>query len=292
MRPLPLKKRLRYALETVGAYVAYGIFAALPPETASDFGGFVLRRLGPRMGVSRTAMKNIARAMPEMTEAQREKILDGMWDNLGRVIGEYPHLKDLADKIEIVGLEHLAASRGRGSIFFSGHIGNWEICAVGSRREGIDSTLVYRRPNNLGVDGLLTRARGRGGAVGHIAKGPDGAREIISVLKRGGTIGILVDQRHNEGFPIPFFGRDAMTAPAAALFALKFGCPLYPLRVERLKECTFRLTIYPALKAEKTGDTDADVRRLLTEMNGILESWVRERPEQWLWIHKRWPEEK
>jgi KDO2-lipid IV(A) lauroyltransferase len=89
---------------------------------------------------------------------------------------------------------------------------------------------------------------------------------------------------------VPFFGHDAMTAPAIAHFALKFGMPVYPSRVERIAGTRFRVTVHPPLRIESSGDQEQDTRRILTAMNRQLEDWIRERPEQWLWIHKRWPE--
>jgi KDO2-lipid IV(A) lauroyltransferase len=118
-----------------------------------------------------------------------------------------------------------------------------------------------------------------------------GAREIISILKKGEHVGMLVDQKLNEGMAIPFFGRDAMTAEAVALFALRIKCKLYPARIERLHGVHFRFSIYPPLHVENTGDREKDVRKVLTDINMLLESWIRERPEQWLWTHRRWPKD-
>lgn len=99
----------------------------------------------------------------------------------------------------------------------------------------------------------------------------------------------MVDQKLNNGIAVPFFGRDAMTAPALAQFALKYDCPVIPVRVERLSDANFRMTFYPALTIIPTEDREADVLRIMTEVNAIMEGWIRERPAQWLWLHKRWP---
>jgi KDO2-lipid IV(A) lauroyltransferase len=289
VRTIPLKKRLRYAAETAAAYLLYGIFRLLPLDAASNAGGFIMRSLGPRMGISRTARRNLAAAFPGKTEAERQEILSECWDNLGRVIGEYPHLHRIAARVELAGAEHLGAANGRGAIFFGAHSGNWEVGAVAARRQGVDLTLVYRRPNNPGVDGLLRHARDSGG-VGHVPKGRGAAREIMSVLQKQGAIAMLMDQKMNEGVAVPFFGRNVMTAPAIAHFALGRGCPVYPCRVERLGGAKFRVTIYPQIDTSSTGDKAADVLRILTDVNATLESWIRERPGQWLWLHRRWPE--
>ena len=100
---------------------------------------------------------------------------------------------------------------------------------------------------------------------------------------------MLVDQKMNDGIAVPFFGRDAMTAPALAQFALKYDCPVVPVRVELLGGAYFRMTFYPALEIVPTDDRHADILRIMTEVNAIMESWIRDRPAQWLWLHRRWP---
>jgi len=94
----------------------------------------------------------------------------------------------------------------------------------------------------------------------------------------------------NDGIPIPFFGRPAMTAPALAEFALRFDCPVVPARVERLRGARFRITLYPPMDLPRTGDRRADVVAIMTKINAVIEEWVRERPDQWLWLHNRWPD--
>lgn len=290
-RNLTWRKKLRYALLTGFVYFIYGFFRLLPVEAASSLGGFILERLGPFLHHTRVARQNLSDAFPEKSHEEREKIMRGMWNNLGRVMAEYPHLHRLWPKVEYAGRNYYAEVREKGgpAFFFGGHIGNWEISTIGAKETGLPLHVVYRKPNNPWVDGLLRHARGAG-ASAYIVKGREGAREMLSVMKRGGVIAMLVDQKLNEGLPVPFFGREAMTAEAIAYFALKFGCPLYPTRVERLGGARFRLTTYDPLVINKTSDKKGDLRAIMLEINKLLENWIRERPEQWLWIHRRWPE--
>jgi len=282
--------RFRYALETVAAYAAYGFFRILPLDTASNIGGWVGRKVGMLLaGPTRTARQNLTMAFPEKSEEEREKIILGMWDNLGRVVAEYAHLHRIGERVEILGTEILPTVRSssKPTIFCGAHLANWEVNAVSAKKYGIDVHVVYRKPNNPGVDGLLRHAR-NAGAASHIQKGNAGAKEMLAILKRNGVLGILIDQKLSEGIPVPFFGRDAMTAPALAFFAIKFECTVLPCRVERLEGCRFRMTIFPAMPIPHTGNKDNDVMEMMTGINRQIESWVRERPEQWLWIHHRW----
>src|SRR5437868_1155842 len=117
----------------------------------------------------------------------------------------------------------------------------------------------------------------------------DRARHV-GPLRRGGHVSLLADQKLNEGIAVPFFGRPAMTAPALALLALRFGCAILPARVERLRGARFRLTLYPPLDMPRSGDRDGDVMTIMTAVNSTLEAWISERPEQWFWVHSRWPD--
>lgn len=286
------RKRMRYAGLALFAFFLYGSFRLLPLDAASATGGWIMRRVGPRLAQDQIARANLEAAFPEETVQRRDAIRLGMWENLGRVIAEYAHLRHMDDRIEVEGAEYYAraAKSGKPAIFFGGHIANWETSHVGARKSGCSLHLVYRKPNNPLVDGLLRHAR-NSGAAGHIAKGHAGARQIISLLKKNQCIGMLIDQKQNEGIALNFFGREAMTADAIAHFALRFDCPLYPVRPIRVKGAHFQQIVYPPLAITKTGDKDEDVRRIMADINALLESWIREYPEQWLWIHNRWPKE-
>ena len=149
---------------------------------------------------------------------------------------------------------------------------------------------IYRAANNPWVDRLIEKCRGPIGGR-HYPKSARGTRNLLVALKDGEHLAMLVDQKYNEGIPVPFFGRDAMTAPTTAEFALRYRIPIVPARVERLKGARFRLTLYPPLDLPDSGDRKADVHAVMTEINGLFEAWIRDRPEQWLWLHRRWPNE-
>lgn len=286
---LPRRRRFRYLLETALVYVFYSVFRIMPVDMASNTCGWVFRQIGPRLGASRKAEKNIAFALPELSAARQRQALLDMWENLGRVFAEYPHLKTLKDRIELVGGEHLDQIRGGPGILVSGHFANWEVCPIIAEKCGVPIHVVYRRPNNLYLDGLLNRLRAQGGAAGTIPKNIEGARKMVSVLKKNGHLGVLIDQKFNNGIAVPFFGADAMTTPAVTQMAGRLDCPLLPARIERLKGARFRVTVYPSIQSPKTGDAVQDSYIMLTEIHKMFEDWIRAQPGQWLWLHRRWP---
>jgi KDO2-lipid IV(A) lauroyltransferase len=286
---------LRRAGEASLTWLAYGLFRALPVDAASAFGGWLASVVGPRLPVSRGAYRNLELALPERSAGEIDGLVRAMWANLGRVTAEYAHLDKFRcyepnGRVEVVGIEHLDAVRdsGTGALFFSAHLGNWEILTLGATQRGLALVQIYRAANNAAVDRLMARARRPVGGALH-PKGHRGAREATAALRRGEHVAMLVDQKLGEGIPVPFFGRPAMTAPALATLALRHHCPVLPTRVERLRGATFRLTVYPPMAIPDSGDRKADALALMVNVNAIVEEWVRERPEQWLWLHSRWP---
>lgn len=291
-----LTRRVAHPLEAALVWLSSTAFRAMPADRASDLGGWLGRTVGPRLSGSRIARRNLTRAFPEKSAAEIEAILLSMWDNLGRTIAEYPHLDTIGDfgpggHTELIGGEHIdaAGADGIGGIFVAGHLGNWELPPVCVRKRGMELALVYRAPNNPMVDGMLTDFREAATST-HIPKGPQGARSLIRLFSQGGHAGMLIDQKMNDGIPVRFFGRDAMTAPAVAQLALRFGIPIIPARGERLKGARFRVTILPPVELPATGDRNADIRIVTERLTALLEGWIRERPEQWLWVHRRWPD--
>jgi Kdo2-lipid IVA lauroyltransferase/acyltransferase len=273
----------------------FGGFKLLPLDCASALGGALARRIGPSLGVSEHARRNISRAFPELSEIEIGRVVSGMWDNLGRVAAEYPHLRNMCvfepgGRVEAHGFEHVdrAVAAGRQMIVFSGHIANWEIGMLAGAQHGISVAQIYRALNNPLMDRMIARFRGDRAEL--IPKGAIAARHAIAALRRGTHLGLLADQKMNDGIPVPFFGRLAMTAPALAILGLRFDCDVLPLRVERLNGARFRVTVFPPLPLPRSGEPHTDAAALMARVNATLEEWIRDRPEQWLWVHRRWPD--
>jgi KDO2-lipid IV(A) lauroyltransferase len=282
-------------LEALAAALAFGAFRVLPIDSASAIGGALGRRIGPFLGISRQARRNLKRALPELSDHEIGRIVPAMWDNLGRVAAEYPHLREIrvfepGGRVETHGFEHMdrAVAAGRRMIIFSGHIANWEIGMLAAVQYGIRVAQIYRAANNPLVDRMITRFRGEGGEL--IPKGAVAARRAVATLRHGAHLTMLADQKLNDGIPVPFFGRPAMTTSALASLALRFDCDVLPARVERVKGAHFRLTVFPALPLPRSGNPHADIADLMAQVNAVLESWIRDCPEQWFWVHRRWPD--
>jgi KDO2-lipid IV(A) lauroyltransferase len=295
-RPVTALKRARHLAEAALFFSFIGVFRAMGLDAASAVGGFIGRNFFYRAGVTNRARANLRAAFPEATDDAIETIVREMCDNLGRTVSEYAHLDKIGilgpgARIEVVGAEHAkaAVARGKGVIFFSGHFGNWEVMPFVATQLGFESAEVYRPQNNPFVDRWLVHQRSRHGPKEQAAKGPRGTRRIFTMLRRGKSVCLLVDQKTNEGVPALYFGREAMTTPAPAALALKLGSALVPAQNERVGGSHFRVRFHPAIEFSPSGDHDRDVLDLTAALTRKVEEIVRARPSQWLWIHRRWP---
>ena len=294
------KLTLPHQVEYGAARGALRLFRGLGPVAASNFAGRLARTIGPRLPVSRVAERNLRAAMPDLDAAERRRIVAGVWDSLARTAAEFPHLSSLRETgsgpgYELVGAEHARAlaERGGPAIVFTAHIGNWEILPPVLNRLGVPLAFFYRAAANPAVDRMILdlRAEAMGSPVTMFPKGARGARDSYAHLAKGRFLGMLVDQKLNDGIEAPLFGLSAMTAPVLAVFARRFRCPVLPIHAERIGPARFRIICDPLFEAEQTDDKTADILATTTKMNAIIESWVRARPESWLWLHRRWPRE-
>jgi Kdo2-lipid IVA lauroyltransferase/acyltransferase len=291
---------LQFRLEAATARLALRALRGLGPVAASNLGGAVARTVGPLLPVSRVADVNLRMALPELDAAARRRVIIGVWENLGRTAAEMPHIASLRETQSGPGWEIAGAEIVRGLvaaggplIFVSGHIGNWEVLPAAFAAHGVRLSVFYRAAANPLVDQLILelRLRAVGPDVPQFAKGVLGARAAMAYLKGGGILGILADQKMNDGIAVPLFGHMAMTAPAAAVYALRFRCPVVPGYVQRLGPARFRLICEPPLALPDTGSRSGDTLALTAQINACLERWIRARPAEWLWLHRRWPQE-
>lgn len=295
-RRVTLVNRAEFALAlALGAF-----FRLVGVDAASAIAGGFTRIVGPMIApISDRARVNLKIAFPDWPKEQVEATIRASWENLGRTTAEFAHLKkfdpDLPDpRVEIVGRERLEAiARGdRPAIFVSGHFANWEVGSIVLHALGVEYGVIYRAANNPLIDGLIIRERARVMSRRQIPKGKRGGRDMIEALKAGASLALLVDQKLTSGgIPSPFFGKEAMTAPAAARLALKYGAPIIPIEIERCGGARFRVTAHEAIAFAAAGDIYADTQSLTDAINLEIERMIRKRPGQWLWLHRRWGKE-
>ena len=300
-----LLRRLR---DTVVGFLAVKALRAIrrfDVGTIANLSAWLMRRIGPWLPEHRVGRANLAAAFPDKPPAEIEKILRSVWDNLGRVSVEFAHIDRLWD----YGREH-----GRGRIFdspgtekseriarrlrddgkpaliFAAHLANWELAAVGAQSYGADTTVVYRRPNIRAVsDEIIALRAGCMGTL--IPTGLQAPSQLIEALQRGSHVGMLVDQYSTQGVPVTFFGRRTRANALIARLARHVDCPIHGMRVVRYPGDRFQLQITEAIEPPRDAEGKIDVQRTMQVITDVVEGWVREHPEQWLWLHRRWRDE-
>lgn len=277
----------------------FAVLRLLGPERSSDLGGWLLRSASPLLPVNRVALANIRAAFPGMADAEVRRIARGAWENLGRTAAEYAHLKTLFDydylnpdapsRVEVDGIEHFIALKDdeKPGLIFSAHLANWELPAICAQAYDLDTTAVFRAPNDPAIASVVHEIRS--GAMGGLAAAKQGAAFAMQgVLERNGHLGMLIDQHFTRGVVVPFMGRPALTNPILGKFARRFECPVHGVRVIRLPKQRFRLELTPPLDLPRDAAGEIDVQGAMAMMTAVVEGWVREHPEQWLWMHRRW----
>ena len=293
------KGKTQAALEYAAVRALLAGLGALPRPLAMAAGrGFGRAAYALAAGLRRTGERNLELAFPEMGEAERERILRGSFESLGRQLGEvsqFPRatperLRAVAEyDSEDVKLLDVARARGRGVIFLTSHLGAWEMLCFAHSALYEPLSFLVRPLDNPRIDALVERLRTRFGNR-PIDKGA-AARTALRLLKQGGTLGVLADlnTQEREGVFVPFFGHLACTTAGAATLALRTDATVIPCCApwdERRKKYVFHGG--PVLELVRTGDDARDVELNTARFTAAIEDQVRRFPDQWLWLHKRW----
>ncbi len=291
-----MNKQLRYRLEDGAAAVVQAAASVLPRRLVMAVGGALGRIVG---GLDRRhiaiAVDNMRRAFPDWTEQRLLRTARDVYRHFGAVALEILWLagrpaEQVLPLIEIRGQEHFqkALAAGKGVVLPSAHIGNWEITALAHAWTQGPMGMVARPLDNPGLEQRLWAVRSQAGST-IINKGR-ALGQILSILRSGGCVGILIDQnvQERDGIFVDFFSRPAATTTVAAALAVKTGCAVVPGHTQRLPDGRYRMTYEPALQPSGEGDRRADIVRLTQLATRRVEEWVRESPEQWLWMHRRW----
>ncbi len=295
---------LKRAVNAVAGHTAAGLLKLVrltDRKSISNLGGRMMRALGPWLPEHRTGRDNLVAAFPEKSAQELETILLGVWENLGRMAAEFAHLDRItvlnyerggdADVVyDKVSFERFKAiiSGSKPSLLFAAHLANWEVPALGAAAYNIPSNVLYRRPNLSGISDAVIAMRA--GCMGNlIPTGLDAPIRLANGLERGEHVGMLVDQYFVKGVDVQFFGRLTRANPLIAQLARHTGCPIRGARVVRRPDGNSfwgELTdeIAPALDAEGK----VDIQGTMQIITSVVEGWVREHPEQWLWLHRRW----
>ena len=281
---------LRHRLEYLGFRAAQAAATALPLEAVSWSSGLAWRFIAPRLHRQERALRNLKLAYPELSDAERQRIAAGMWENLGRTFGESFHLKEIVaeKRIRFEPMEQLEGIiRGGPCVVCGLHLGNWELVAYAGRLMGASFTGVYQRLSNPLVDEETRKLRAFLYDGGLLPKTPVTARALMKTAKSGGYPAFLADLRDDNGAAVPFFGQPALATVFPALLARKTGLPLYAGAAFR--EPKVRFVIRGArVEVPHTDDHTADAIAGTAALHAQFEAFIRQAPDQWMWAHRKW----
>jgi KDO2-lipid IV(A) lauroyltransferase len=295
------KRRMKTALDAAAGRAAALLLAAVhrcDRVWITNFGGALMRTIGPWLPEHRTGQANLRAAFPEKSDAEIETILRGVWDNLGRTGAEIAHLDHICsgDRYKRTYIDYTPESierflgvihDGKPAVVFAAHLANWELPAVIAASDGLESTVLYRRPNLGAVADAVIALRKD--IMGEMVASSLGAPVTLArALERGRHVAMLVDQHYVRGIDVTFFGRTCKVNPLIAMLAREAECPIHGTRVWRLPDNRFGAEISPEVPPVRDAEGRIDVAGTMQAITSVVESWVREHPEQWLWLHRRW----
>jgi KDO2-lipid IV(A) lauroyltransferase len=288
---------LYFRVEALAWKAFLGGLGAVSIETASNWGAGVLPLVGPLTSANKTARRNIAMAFPNETEAWRKNVLKECWREVGRMAGEFPHMGKFVERLErgdivFEGREKLEAMRGQAAVYIGGHFTNWEVTSLCLAQADPDCYFTYRPANNPIVDKDIIETRRAFGLELQAPKGREGGMGLLRALAKKRTVALMNDQKYNRGVAAPLFGYDCMTADGPTRLALKFKAPLIPISGKRLGGLRFHVKVHDPIPLNyDQPESDESVRDGVIKVNQFIEAQIREAPEQWFWVHRRWPKQ-
>ena len=309
MHPLLLRTRarLRDAGKSLGGAAVGALTVAMlrttryfDPVKTGNFFARVTRTVGPLLREQRIGRANLKAAFPEKSPEEIETILAGVWDNLGRIGAEFAHIDHIWDydpacpeksRIEIPQRTHELFAQikndGKPALIFASHLGNWEFPALAGPAHGVDSAVLYRRPNSAGADRIINEMR-RVNMGELIPSGRDAPLRLAEALQKGKHVGMLVDQYLTGGVEVTFFGRKTKANPTLARLRRQVDCPIHGARIIRLPDHRFRAEISEEVEPVRDVSGQIDIQGTMQAVTTVVEGWIREYPDQWLWLHRRW----
>ena len=289
-------KVIKYFFEFISIISLFSIFKLMGLRNASNLGGLLGKLFGPLFRSKKIIKQNIKIGLGEIDDKSQNEIINSMWSNIGRTLAEYVFLKDFKynrtnfDHMKINGVNYLDKIKKNNEtvIFYSAHFANFELMAMELDKFGIKCAAIYRPLNNFFLNPLMEYLRMKYICPNQIPKGRMGMREIISKVKDGYSIALMVDQRVSEGPRTSFFNKPAHTTTIPAQLALKYDCKLVPISLERKDGPNFEMTVHKPYKIERTDNDDEDTKNITLKINQIVEKMILNNPKQWIWSHNRW----
>lgn len=293
-RALPILGRASQWLEAQAFRFVFWFMGTLSPEHASTLSAFAFGLVGPYSAKASKANINLSIAFPEKSEQWRRQTTRQIFRYLGKSAAELIKLGQIWDEREqrlefdiAPEVQKLIDARSA-IVFVCAHIGAWQLTNLLSLHGGLTISTVYAAESNPAMHNMMLKLRESFGVK--LIPTDAGMRPLLKELNRGNCIGLAMDTRLDTGQMLPYFGVDALTNTSAARLALRANAALVPVRAQRLGKARYRITVYEALecRAPQASAEDQAID-LSLQINSHFESWIRENPEQWICLKRRWP---
>ena len=283
---------IKYFIQFLGIIFLFFIYKLIGLKFSSILSGYIMLILGPLFRSKNLANKNLKNAVPKLSDNEREKILNQMWFNYGRLLSEYMFIKNFrksekfSKRITVenqIILEKIKQDQNP-VIFISGHFNNFELMAMHIEKSGIDLAAIYRPLNNIFLNPIMENIRRKYICKNQIKKGISGTKKLLQHFKKKTSIALMIDQRDSEGIKSNFFGNEALTTTIPAQFIKKFNTKVVPIYIERLNGNNFKIKIHDPITFEK----EETISSITLSLNKTLEKMIIKNPDQWIWMHNRW----
>ncbi len=284
-------KIIKYFFEFIFVYTLLIIFKIIGYKAASNLGEKIGILIGPFFRSKKKIEDNLKNSNIGYDDIEREKIIKNMWGNYGRILAEYPFLKNFKNNnfkkyVEIEGLNYLdeIKKNNKKVVFISGHFNNFELMAMFLENSGLDIAAIYRPLNNIFLNGIMEKIRLNHICKKQIKKGKSGTRELLQLFKDGYSIALMIDQRVSEGVKSKLFDRPALTTTIPAQLVKKYNVDVVPVYIERKDNIFFKMSVNKPIIFEE----NKSLEEITYKLNKVLEKMILKNPDQWIWSHDRW----
>ncbi len=284
-------RKIKYFLQFIIIILFFFIFKILGIKLASFLSGKIFQIVGPLFRPKELINSNIKRAFPKIDEINLKKISTSMWNNYGRVFAEYMFIKnfrsgELNKNIILEGeevLQDIKINKKR-VVFISGHFSNFELMAMQIEKIGIKIAAIYRPLNNIFLNQIMEKIRKNYICKYQIKKGIGGIKELVKLNNDGFSTALMIDQRVSQGVKSNFFNEKAFTTTIPAQLVKKYKIPVVPIFIERFDNVKFKITVVKPINF----DENKSVEDITDYLNKILENFIKDKPNYWIWSHNRW----
>ena len=286
-----MRKKAFYFLQSLIIYFVYLISKIIGLKLSRILFSFIFIKLGNFFKSKKIIINNLDRIKPDISDLDKEIIINKMWSNYGKTFVEYIFLnifKKKSDHIEIKNKKIIdeIIKRNKPVVFISGHFANYELMSMELTKTNVKLATIYRPLNNIFLNPFMEYLRKKFICKNQIKKGLNGVKECLEYMKKGYSIALMVDQRVSEGPRVNFFNGNAHTTTLPAQLSSRFNCDIVPIYISRSQDDRFEMELLDPINIPESEKKDKEL--ITKKINTIIENFILRDPSQWILTHNRW----